>query len=223
MHSTVPVGNLRATLFEICQSRASLQCIRGHVHRHAACSEASQVRETSMTRSASLMFRSITLFTTMSLLSTAVSTTAHAGENPAESDVAAATATLPGAVLAPTPPRRPEPSRIRTRGRRGPGWRRRRCGPGRRGRQARYDSFEESDDDAWDSLGNAIGAAVIGGAAYPLGMGMVGNTRSASPVVIGGSYWECETPRAARTGCGLSQPCESTGQPRRRVWHDSCV
>jgi hypothetical protein len=143
-----------------------------------------------------MMFRSITLFTTMSLLSTVVSTTAHAGENPAESDDAAATATLPGAVLAPTPPRRSAPK----------------AGSGRvigeilagvavgaglavgTGKLA-YASFEESDDGGWESLGNAVGAAVIGGAVYPLGVGlgvgMVGNlgdVHGSYRAAIGGAY-----------------------------------
>jgi hypothetical protein len=55
-----------------------------------------------------MMFRSIALATTMSLLSVATSTTAHAGENTAES--ATAPATPPGAVLTSMPSSRPEPA-----------------------------------------------------------------------------------------------------------------
>ena len=57
-----------------------------------------------------MMFRSIVLATAMSLLSAAVSTTAHASENTAASDVAADRATPPGAVLTATPSRRPAPA-----------------------------------------------------------------------------------------------------------------
>jgi hypothetical protein len=56
-----------------------------------------------------MMFRSIALATTMSLLSVAVSTTAHAGENTTERDAAANPETPPGAVLAGMPSRRPAP------------------------------------------------------------------------------------------------------------------
>lgn len=144
-----------------------------------------------------MMFRSITLFTTMSLLSTIVSTTAHAGENPAESDVAAATATLPGALLAPTPPpRRPAPKAgsVRVVGEvlAGVG-----VGTGLAvgaGLLA-YRSFEDSEDDGWDSLGNAIGGAVIGGALYPLGVGLgvgmvgnIGDVHGSYGAAIGGAY-----------------------------------
>jgi hypothetical protein len=56
-----------------------------------------------------MMFRSIALATTMSLLLAAVSTTAHAGENTAARDLAAAPMTPPGAVLPGAPSRRPAP------------------------------------------------------------------------------------------------------------------
>ena len=143
-----------------------------------------------------MMFRSIALITTMSLLSTAVSPTAHAGENLAESEIAAATATLPGAVLAPAPPRRPAPKtgsarvvgEILAGVAVGTGLA---VGTG----MLAYESFESSDDDAWDSLGNAVGAAMIGGAVYPLGVGlgvgMVGNlgdVHGSYGAAIGGAY-----------------------------------
>lgn len=148
-----------------------------------------------------MMFRSITLLTTMSLLSTVVSTTAHAGENTAESDVTAAPATPAGAVLTGTPLRRAEPE----------------VGTGRVVGEVlaglavgaglsigtgvavytaseRADDLDE-DDDAWQSLGNAAAGVILGGAAYPLGVGLgvglvgnVGDVHGSYAASIGGAY-----------------------------------
>jgi hypothetical protein len=137
-----------------------------------------------------MLFRSIRIVTTMSLLSAAVSTTAYAGENAAaESDVAAAPETLPGAVLTEVPPRRPAPK----------------AGPGRVAGEVlvgvgagaglavgaalvAFPILSDADDSGWDGLGNAIGAVAIGGMVYPLGVGlgvgMVGNVGD-----VEGSYW----------------------------------
>lgn len=143
-----------------------------------------------------MMFRSITFVTAASLLWTAVSTTAHAGEESTKSDAGAAGATLPAAVLAPTPPRRAEPS----------------AGPGRMVGEAvagvavgvglavgtgmlAFASFEDSSDDGWDSLGNTLGAVAIGGAVYPLGVGLgvswvgnAGDVHGSYGATIGGAY-----------------------------------
>lgn len=144
-----------------------------------------------------MMFRSISLFTTMSLLAAAASTTAHAGENPAaESDDVTATATLPGAVLAPTPPRRPAPK----------------AGSGRVVGEVlagaavgtglalgtgflAYKSLQDPSDDGWDDLGDAVVGAMVGVAVYPLGAGLgvslVGNhgdVHGSYAATIGGAY-----------------------------------
>ena len=143
-----------------------------------------------------MMFRSIALVTTMSLLSVA-STTAHAGENAAaESDVAVNPATPPGAVLTQAPARRPEPK----------------AGTGRVVGEVLagvavgagvaigtgmlvYTTSYDDPDDGWDDLGNAIGGVLIGGAVYPLGVGlgvgMVGNAgdvHGSYGAAIGGAY-----------------------------------
>jgi hypothetical protein len=143
-----------------------------------------------------MTFRPTTVFTISSLLCAALSTTAHAGEHPAQSDVATATATLPAAVLAPAPASRPAPK----------------AGAGRvvgevlvgvgvgvgvavgTGALA-YATFEDSEDDGWDSLGNFFAGVAIGGAMYPLGVGlgvgMVGNhgdVHGSYGAAIGGAY-----------------------------------
>jgi hypothetical protein len=149
-----------------------------------------------MTKERPMMFRSTALFTTSSLFCMVISTTAHAGEHSAASDVAPATATLPGAVLAPTPHRRPAPK----------------AGAGRvvgevlagaavgagvavgTGALA-YASMEDPSDDSWDLLGNTFAAVAIGGAVYPLGVGLGvglagnhGDVHGSYGAAIGGAY-----------------------------------
>jgi hypothetical protein len=143
------------------------------------------------------MFRSITIITTMSLLSAVVSTTAHAGEDAAAaSDVAAAPATPPGAVLTVTPSRRHAPKagtvRVASEVLGGVGvGAALAVGVG----VVTYYSAKESDDDGWDEFAGFFGGALLGGAVYPLGVGLgvglagnIGDVHGSYGASIGGAY-----------------------------------
>jgi hypothetical protein len=144
-----------------------------------------------------MMFRSISIVTTMSLLSAAVSTTAHAGENTAaESDVPAAPATPAGAVWNGAPSRRPAPKtssahvigEVLAGAAVGAGVA---VGTG----MLVYQSSQDPDDGVWADLANGVAAYVIGGAVYPLGAGLgvavvgnIGDTHGSYGATIGGAY-----------------------------------
>jgi hypothetical protein len=151
-----------------------------------------------------MMFRSIAFATTISLLSTAVSTTAHAGENTAAArDDVAAPATPPGAVFTEAPARRPAPQ----------------AGTGRvagevlagvavgagLGITASALAYPRVEEDCSDpdnpgagiacEIGNGVRAVAIGGLVYPLGVGLgvgvvgnLGDVHGSYGAAIGGAY-----------------------------------
>jgi len=148
-----------------------------------------------------MKFRSISIVTTMSLLSAAVSTTALAGENTtAESDVAAAPATPPGAVLTVTPSRRPEPKAgtVRVVGEvvAGAGvGAALAVGVGVVASGALNELDPEGDDDGFIFSSNDARSFVIGSAIYPLGVGLgvglvgnIGDVHGSYAASIGGAY-----------------------------------
>ncbi len=143
-----------------------------------------------------MMFRTIALATTMSLLSAAVSTTAHAGENTAESEFAAAPATPAGAVWNRAPSRRPAPKtssahvvgEVLAGAAVGAGVA---VGTG----LLVYQSSQDPDDSVWADLANGLAATALGGALYPLGAGLgvamvgnIGDTHGSYGATIGGAY-----------------------------------
>jgi hypothetical protein len=151
-----------------------------------------------------MMFRSITIVTTMSLLSAAVSTTALAGENTAaESDVPAAPATPAGAVWNGAPSRRPAPkagtARVVGEALAGVGVG---VGLGIATAAVAYPLVERDCSDAGTpgqaigcGLGNAAAAVAIGGLVYPLGVGVgvglagnIGDVHGSYMASIGGAY-----------------------------------